>query len=207
MSAAIYNQALHRANTWLADVSAALGTSDRHYAQRVLRTWLHMLRDRLTVEAAVKFGQQLPELLRGIYYDGWEPSRVPVKYSAEQYAQRFASDSLVSVEDVPAAAAAVSDVMTERMSPGQVEEAFAELPVDLRATIRDGAPVRRKAMSGVSPRGGHATLDEQVAALGEAVRTLARGLEDEHVSGARVDQAEVRRAARLAEEILVAVGR
>ncbi|RSD11633.1 DUF2267 domain-containing protein [Amycolatopsis eburnea] len=30
--------------------------------------------DRLTVEAAAHFATQLPELLRGVYYEGWTPA-------------------------------------------------------------------------------------------------------------------------------------
>ena len=55
-----------KANAWLADIDAGFGTSDRHLAYRVLRAWLHCLRDRLSVEVAAHFAAQLPELLRGL---------------------------------------------------------------------------------------------------------------------------------------------
>jgi uncharacterized protein (DUF2267 family) len=199
-----YNHAIHRANVWLADVGDALGVRDHPYCHRMVRTWLHVLRDRLTVEAAVKFGQQLPELLRGAYYDGWEPSRVPMKYNAAQYVQRFATEALVPPDEVPGIAAAITDVITRHMSPGQVSEVLAALPGDLRATIRDGADPRGELVRSSGP---NPTLDERVSALSDAVRTLARGLEDEHVSGQRIDPAQAARAARLAEEILEAAGR
>ena len=60
MASATYEHAFQRANVWVADVTNALGSQDRQYGQRVVRAWLHTLRDRLTIEAAVKFGQQLP---------------------------------------------------------------------------------------------------------------------------------------------------
>jgi uncharacterized protein (DUF2267 family) len=206
MPSANYSHAVHRANVWIADVARSLETDDRRAAHRILRAWLHALRDRLTVEATAKFGQQLPELLRGEYYDGWEPARAPIKYDAAAYIRRFSAEALVTLEDVPAMAAIVTDVMTGRMSPGQVEAALAELPADLRATVRDGVPPSGFLGNGrVAAR--PVTLDERVVALGEALRTLARGLEDEHATGAGVDQTKVARAARLAEEILVAAGR
>jgi uncharacterized protein (DUF2267 family) len=204
MAAANYNHAIHRANVWLADVSDGLGTGDRQYAYRVLRTWLQTLRDRLTVESAAKFGQQLPELLRGVYYDGWEPSRVPFKHHAADYVRTFSVNALVPPDEVPGIAAAITDVITRHMSPGQVADAFAELPAELQATVRDGAPPRGEPVRAASSS---PTLDDRVAALSEAVRTLARGLEDEHLSGQRIDPAQTARAARLAEEILEAAGR
>ncbi len=58
-------------------------TEDRQFADRVLRAWLHTLRDRLTVEASAHFSAQLPDLIRGIFYQAWNPSAVPDKYDAE----------------------------------------------------------------------------------------------------------------------------
>jgi uncharacterized protein (DUF2267 family) len=204
MPPANYSHALHNANVWIADVALALQIEDRRVAHRLLRGWLHALRDRLTVEATVKFGQQLPEILRGEYYDGWEPSRTPVKYDAAGYVRRFAAVALVAPQDVPAIAAAITDVIAEHMSPGQVDTALAELPAELRATVRDGAAPARPLTEGASSAA--ASLDERVTALAEAVRTLAHGLKDESI-GDTVDQAKVARAARLAEEIVVATQR
>ena len=85
-----------------------------------MRTWLHALRDRLTVDAAAKFGQQLPELLRGIYYDGWAPNRAPIKYNVDEYMQRFAADAFIPLAQVASTAATVTEVVANHMSPGQV---------------------------------------------------------------------------------------
>jgi len=201
-----YSHALHRANVWIADVDHSLDLDDRRIAHRYLRAWLHTLRDRLTIEAVVKFGQQLPEILRGEYYDGWEPSRAPVKFDAAGYVRRFAAEAFVPDDDVPAIAAAITDVIAGHMSAGQVDTVMAELPADLRGTVRDGISPGRPART-ASGTAAAASLDDRVAALGEAVRTLARGLKDEHSIGDPVDQARVARAARLAEEIVVAAQR
>ena len=112
MRSANYSHAVHRANVWIADLARSLETNDRRFAHRVLRTWLHTLRDRLTIDAMVKLGQQLPELLRGEYYDGWEPSRAPMKYDAAEYVRRFSAYALVPADDVPATAATVTEVVT-----------------------------------------------------------------------------------------------
>ena len=60
------DRSIDKANAWLADIDAGFATSDRHWLYRVLRAWLHNLRDRLTVEVAAHFAAQLPELLRGV---------------------------------------------------------------------------------------------------------------------------------------------
>jgi uncharacterized protein (DUF2267 family) len=43
------------------------------------------LRDRLPIDLAVHFGAQLPMLIRGLYYEGREPSKVPIKMSREEF--------------------------------------------------------------------------------------------------------------------------
>ena len=74
------DQSIAKTNAWLAEVAAEFGTEDRQFAYRVTRAWLHALRDRLPVPVAANFAAQLPEVLRGVYYGGWSPSRVPVKF-------------------------------------------------------------------------------------------------------------------------------
>ena len=132
----VFDHAVHAANAWLRDVAEEFDTDDRHFAYRVLRAWLHLLRDRLTVEASAHFTAQLPELLRGIYYDGWDPSAVPQRYDVDVYESRFARDANISLHDVSRAAPAVTAVAQRHLSPGQVDKVFGQLPEDMRALLR-----------------------------------------------------------------------
>ena len=70
-------QSIDKANTGLAEIADGFATEDRTFAYRVTRAWLHALRDRLHVTIAANFATQLPELLRGVFYDGWSPGQVP----------------------------------------------------------------------------------------------------------------------------------
>jgi uncharacterized protein (DUF2267 family) len=126
---------INKANAWLADIDAGFGTSDRRLAYRVLRAWLHCLRDRLTVEVAAHFAAQLPELLRGVFYDGWNPSHVPQKYPRTEYLTRFAHEARVRDSEVAKAAGIVTTVARQHMSPGVVAQAFGLLPADLRELL------------------------------------------------------------------------
>lgn len=199
-----FNHALNTANTWLADIGAALNTDDRHFSRRALRAWLHTLRDRLSVDVVAKFGAQLPELIRGMLYDGWNPSPNPVKYGVDEYTQRFAWEARMPIADVPAVASAVTLVLSERMSSGQMHEALAAFPADLRDLIQGSASIP-------APQTAHgqhrvdrlSLLQDQVNTLAEAVRSLARGMQDHHLAG--VDAEQVTRGAQLADEILMSM--
>jgi uncharacterized protein (DUF2267 family) len=133
------DQSIGKANAWLARIADEFGTEDRRLAYRALRAWLHALRDRLTVTIAAHFAAQLPELLRGVFYDGWSPSRVPVKFGPREYVQRFARDAGIHDTDVPRAASAVTRAVRRHMPGGALDEALHTLPPDLRQLIEPGA--------------------------------------------------------------------
>lgn len=129
------DRSIDKANAWLADIDAGFGTSDRRLAYRVLRAWLHCLRDRLSVEVAAHFAAQLPDLLRGVFFDGWNPSRVPQKYDRGEYVTRFAGEAKVRDSDVPKAAGIVTAVARKHMSDGVVTQALERLPAGLRELL------------------------------------------------------------------------
>jgi uncharacterized protein (DUF2267 family) len=129
------DQSIAKANTWLAQIADEFATDDRRLAYRILRAWLHALRDRLTVTVAAHFAAQLPELLRGVSYDGWNPSRVPVKFGPREYVQRFARNAGIHDADVPRAASAVTRAVRRHVSSGALDEALHTLPPELRQLI------------------------------------------------------------------------
>lgn len=68
------------ANEFVNEVAAELGCpEDRDKAGRMLRSVLHTLRDRLTVDESFSLLAQLPMFIKAVYIDGWKPSRTPDK--------------------------------------------------------------------------------------------------------------------------------
>lgn len=142
------DRSIDKTNAWLADVAANFGTEDRRMAYRVTRSWLHTLRDRLPVPIAAHIAAQLPELLRGVFYEGWNPSKVPIKYSRDEYIARFARDAQLHQTEVPRAGRLVTSAMQKHISPGAINEVLGALPTDIRSLVaptdaegaREGAP-------------------------------------------------------------------
>jgi uncharacterized protein (DUF2267 family) len=126
------DRSIDKARTWLAEVAAEFGTEDRRFAYRVLRAWMHALRDRLPVPVAAHFAAQLPELLRGVFYDGWNPSHVPVKYDQAEYVRRFAREATIHDSEVARAANLVATVVRRHVSEGALGEALDTLPAAIR---------------------------------------------------------------------------
>lgn len=137
------DRGIHTTNRWLADIAAAFGTQDRHVAYRVLRAWLHTLRDRLPVESAAHLGAQLPDPIRGVYYDGWNPAHVPQKYDAHEFTVRFADQARIGRDDVPKSAAIVTEVMLSHVTAGGVGQALRQLPAGVRSVLQPGGEIPR----------------------------------------------------------------
>ena len=188
------------AQEWLSTIAHHLGTEDRHYAYRVLRAWLHIVRDRLTVDTAAHFAAQLPEFLRGVFYNGWTPSRVPVRYDADWFTSLFAHTANISRADVPAAAGAVSSGLKVLCSPGQLNHVFTLMPASLRGELEGEAATRETPPPATGERRLKA-LEDKLQALTEAVGMLARGLEQLPISEPGADRTA--KAAQEAHRILM----
>jgi uncharacterized protein (DUF2267 family) len=130
----VFETTLHKANRWLKELMEELGWEDRHAAYLALRATLHALRDRLTVEEVAHLGAQLPMLIRGVYYEGWDPTGKPVpERRVEAFllwiAQQFADDPLLDPEPI---ARGVFRMLARRVSDGEIEDIKHVLPARIR---------------------------------------------------------------------------
>lgn len=132
----IIDKSAEKANLWLKELAAELD-GDRREAYRLLRAFLHALRDRITVAEAVQLGQQLPVLIRGIYYDGWEPSRTPETYrDIDTFLERVSAEAKLGGEtETSYAVAAAAAVLRRHVSAGEIDDILSILPKELRSTL------------------------------------------------------------------------
>lgn len=131
----VFDASLQKTQVWLNDLMSDLGWADKpQNACLALRTALHALRDRLTVEEAVHLGAQLPILIRGVYYEGWKLTGKPVKERhksdfLDHIAAVFRDDDTVDPEKVMRA---VFKVLARHISEGEIENVKHLLPKSLR---------------------------------------------------------------------------
>lgn len=119
---------------WLNLLEEDLGWHDRSRSYRLLRETLHGIRDFLTVQEAASLSAQLPVLLRGVFFEGWMPTRTPVRpRSADALLDRitgaFADDPLLEPD---VAIAAVFAVLKHRVAPGEYEQVARSLRRPIR---------------------------------------------------------------------------
>ena len=130
----IFNKTLLKTRGWLKDLMEELDWKEPHKAYLAPRAVLHVLRDRLTVEETAHLAAQLPMLIRGFYYEGWDPSGKPLK---ERHQEEFLShvksyfknDEKIEPERV---VRAVFKVLSKHISQGEIEDVKQTLPGKLR---------------------------------------------------------------------------
>ncbi|WP_406069466.1 DUF2267 domain-containing protein [Micromonospora sp. NBC_01638] len=129
-----FESSLDKTNLILKDIENAYGwpKEQRNQSYAALRTVLHLLRDRLPVNESVEFAQQLPVLVRGIYFDGWVPSDVPIKLNRDDFLyevrQGFPYDAEGGPERVTQV---VLDTLRRHVTQGEWQDVKDTMPKDL----------------------------------------------------------------------------
>ncbi|GAB3887789.1 DUF2267 domain-containing protein [Kibdelosporangium lantanae] len=118
------------------EVAYGWGQDRRPQSYAALRAALHALRDRLIVAEAAQLAAQLPMLVRGIYYEGWVPSRVPVKMDREQFVQRVRTEFRYDVEGgMEQLVRTVIGALRPQISDGEWHDVKSVMPKDLAAAM------------------------------------------------------------------------
>ena len=120
-------------HVWINDLDERLGWENKPRAYRLLKAVLHALRDWLQINESAHFAAQLPELLRGVYYEQWRPALAPVK-------KRSKADFLARVEDSfkadpidnPGQAVLAVFQLLKKITRGEIEKVRHALPEELR---------------------------------------------------------------------------
>jgi uncharacterized protein (DUF2267 family) len=133
-----FDATVDKTNRILKEIEQTFGwpKSRRNQSYAALKAVLHALRDRLTVDEAAHFAAQLPVLVRGIYYHGWEPSRVPVKMNREQFLERVRQQLPFEVDGgAERVVQAVLQALGHHVTEGEWENVRSSVPRDLASLL------------------------------------------------------------------------
>ncbi len=132
----VLESTIQKIHEWLKEIAGGLGFPNEKAAYAALRATLHALRDRLPPQNAVQLGAQLPLVIRGTYYEGWNLS---AERSRVRHKQDFldivgtglkAHDELRDYERVTRIVLAT---ITKHLSSGETEKLRRTLPKEIRA--------------------------------------------------------------------------
>ena len=102
----------------------------------MLRAVLHALRDRVEPDVAAHVAAQLPLLVRGIFYEGWDPSKTPMRLSLADFLARVEKEAgLKGTSEAEEASRAVMSVCWEEFAEGTMDHLIAVLPSDFAVLL------------------------------------------------------------------------
>lgn len=116
---------------WLHEVARRATADDLHRAYQLLRAVLHALRDRVEPNVAAHVAAQLPLLVRGIFYEGWDPAKTPVRMSLGDFLARVRKEAaLTDTGEAENAVRAVVTVCWDELGQGTMDHLISVLPSD-----------------------------------------------------------------------------
>lgn len=132
-------RSVHKTNDWLSELAAELG-EDREDAWRILKAYLQVLRDELTVDEAAQLAAQLPLVLRGAFYEGFDPGRQPAELRhRDEYLARLAELArLPGPDEAERAAEAATRVLRRHVTEGELDDVLSQLPTEVRDVLLHG---------------------------------------------------------------------
>ncbi|MGZ3787847.1 MAG: DUF2267 domain-containing protein [Bacteriovorax sp.] len=70
-----FERSLQKSETWISQMQYELKWLNGDSTYHLLRAVLHALRDQLSIDEAAHFSAQLPLLLKGTFYECWNPQK------------------------------------------------------------------------------------------------------------------------------------
>lgn len=142
----VFDKTLQTTHIWLKEINEVIGP-DRRLAWKVLSIVLHKLRDRLPIDVAAHLGAQLPLLVRGVYYDQFQPAKQPTACRDLDEFVAEVQEWLADARPVDAADAvdAVFGTLSRHVPEGQLAIVRNALPDTIRerwTRVSDLVPAR-----------------------------------------------------------------
>jgi uncharacterized protein (DUF2267 family) len=130
--AELFRDTTEKANQWLRELADRLKWDDPRRVYGLLRTTLHLLRDRLPVNEAVDLAQEFPLMIKGLYFENWKPARAPNKNLDRKGFSEAIRHSFPDVDDAELALLAAFAVIRKHLSSGEAKDVGANMPESLR---------------------------------------------------------------------------
>jgi uncharacterized protein (DUF2267 family) len=131
----VFDSTIQRTNSWLKELMQELNTSDHRKTYLILRSVLLAFRDHLSERDAIYVGEQLPMLIRGLYFEHWDPAGKPLPLRnrddfftvVSQYMARD-GDNAFKAET---ASRAVFRLLERKAAEGEIEDLHSVVPLAL----------------------------------------------------------------------------
>lgn len=132
-NANLFDATTQKTNEWIWDVAMTLEIANKQEAYRVLRCVLQAWRDQIGPDEAAQFSAQLPMLLRGAYYEAWNPSGAHHVRTVEEFRELVLRYHAARPYRHPdEMVRAVCRTAKRHMDGNEVDQALGRLPDPIR---------------------------------------------------------------------------
>jgi uncharacterized protein (DUF2267 family) len=123
---------------WLNDIQEEFKWPDKDRVYDATKAVLLATRDRLTVEEAHQFAAQIPMVMKGMFFDGYDPTDKPMLIRnkdrfLEHVRKQFGNRPL----DSENAVRTVAKVLRKKISKGQYEDVVGSMPKEIQKLYLD----------------------------------------------------------------------
>ena len=133
-----FDTTVDKTNHVLKEIEQAYGwpKDRRNQSYAALRAVLHAIRDRLPVDESAQLAAQLPMLVRGVYYESWDPSKVPQKIDHDEFVRRVRQEFPYDIRGgTDKLVATVLGALRSHITDGEWEDVRSSIPTDLAALL------------------------------------------------------------------------
>ncbi|MGF7119141.1 DUF2267 domain-containing protein [Methanobacterium oryzae] len=128
------DKSTQKTKEWLHEVQDELGWEDENMVYIAFRAVIQTLRDRLPVEEAIELGDELPMVMKGLYYEGYTPKHKPEKIkNRTEFFQKVQQKSPRRPIQTEEATRAVFHLLENKLSGGgEINQVKGNLPKDIQ---------------------------------------------------------------------------
>lgn len=133
----IIDRTVHETNRWLNEIMHDAAIDDKSLALQGFRAVMVTLRDTMPVDLATNLGDQLPVLVRGLYYENYVPSKTPhLERTTDAWAASVAeSGDNIQVDQAMTLSRAVYALLRRELDANIVDKVSDAIPQDLRVEL------------------------------------------------------------------------
>lgn len=129
----VFDKTIQLSNIWLSELMEQHGP-DRQRAWHILGSVLRAVRDNLPADLSAHLGSQLPLLVRGAYYDQYQPSLQPQRIrDRDEFLEKVQRGLATRPVNAAEATRSVFELLDAHLDPGQARKVREALPADIRA--------------------------------------------------------------------------
>lgn len=134
-----FDKTLQKSNEWIRSVQKEIGFLKPVEAYHLLRAVLHALRDELSIHEGAHLAAQLPLLLRGVYYECWNPPTGKHKVVSkneflENVMKHLGPATRLNIE-IEEGVATIFKVLVRHVSEGEMDDVIHSLSPTLREFV------------------------------------------------------------------------